>query len=168
MRRAELVMAVGLGLFSLYLMYLSQVPPLQIGWVPRKGPGSGAVPFWLSLGMLISCVFIFLRGYLRITPQGRSDDVYMDATAIRQFAISAGAIFMMLLLTEYIGAYFAILLFMLFYIRTVGGRSWALSLLVSVLFPVGVFFLFEAGMKILLPKGYAEPLFIPLYRLFVN
>jgi hypothetical protein len=30
-----------------------------------------------------------------------------------------------------------------------------------------VFFLFESGMKILLPKGYAEPLFIPLYKIFV-
>jgi len=69
MRRAELAMAVVLGLFSLYLMYLSQIPPLEIGWVPKKGPGAGAFPFWLSLGMLISCIAIFVRGLRGRTPQ---------------------------------------------------------------------------------------------------
>jgi len=167
MRRAELVMAAALGLFSLYLMYLSQVPPLEIGWVRLKGPGSGAFPFWLSLIMFLTCVVIFIRGWRGVTPQSRSDEPFLNPFAFKLFATAALAIFVMLFLTTYVSAYFAIFLFLLFFIRFIGRHAWSTSVAVSALFPVGVFFLFESGMKILLPKGYAEPLFLPLYKLFV-
>jgi len=167
MRRAELVMAAALGLFSLYLMYLSQIPPLEIGWVPLKGPGSGAFPFWLSLAMLVTSGVIFVRGWRRITPQSQSDEPFLNPYAFKLTATASIAIFAMLFLTAYVSAYVAIFLFLLFFIRFVGRHAWSTSLAVSVLFPVAVFFLFESGMKILLPKGYIEPLFYPLYRMFV-
>lgn len=167
MRRAELVMAAALGLFSLYLMYMSTIPPLQIGWVPERGPGSGAFPFWLSLGMLIICVAIFVRGWKLATPQSHDEQPFFDTPTLKVFLTTVAAIFAMLLLTDYIGAYFAIMLFLLFFIRYIGGHRWPTSIGISVLFPVGIFFMFESGMKILLPKGYAEPLFIPLYRWFI-
>ncbi len=167
MRRAEIGMAVVLGLFSLYLMYMSQIPPLEIGWVPKKGPGAGAFPFWLSLGMLICCIAIAIRGLLGKTPQSRSSDVFMDRQTMTNVGITVAAIFMMLLLTHFIGAYFAMFLFFAFYLGVVGKHKLPTTFAVSLLFPTAVFFLFESGMKILLPKGYAEPLFIPLYKLFV-
>lgn len=167
MRRAELAMAAALGLFSLYLMYMSQLPPLEIGWVRLKGPGSGAFPFWLSFGMLLSSAWIFVRGWRRITPQSQSDEPFLNPYAFKLFATTSIAILAMLVLTNYISAYAAIFLFLLFFIRFVGRHRWTTSIAVSALFPVGVFFLFEAGMKILLPKGYIEPLFYPLYRIFV-
>ena len=64
-------------------------------------------------------------------------------------------------LTHIIGIYFAIFLFMLFYIRFVGRHSWLLTGILSVASPVFLFFFFEALLKILLPKGYSEPLFYP-------
>jgi hypothetical protein len=167
MRRAELVMAAALGLFSIYLMYMSQIPPLEIGWVPLKGPGSGAFPFWLSFGMLLCSVWIFVRGWRRITPHSQSDEPFLNPYAFKLFATTSIAILAMLVLTNYISAYAAIFLFLLFFIRIVGRHAWSTSIAVSALFPVGVFFLFESGMKILLPKGYIEPLFYPLYRMFV-
>ena len=167
MRRAELVMAAALGLFSLYLMYMSQIPPLEIGWVRLKGPGSGAFPFWLSLIMLITCVVIFVRGWRRMTPQSQSDETFLSPYAFKLFATTSLAIFAMLFLTTYISAYLAIFLFLMFFIRFVGRHKWSTSVAVSALFPIGIFFLFESGMKILLPKGYIEPLFFPLYRMFV-
>ena len=167
MRRAELVMAAALGLFSLYLMYMSQIPPLEIGWVRLKGPGSGAFPFWLSLGMFLCSAAIFVRGWVGATPQSRSEEPFLGPYAFRLFATSAGAIFAMLVLTTIISAYLAIFLFLLFFIRFIGRHKWSTSVAVSALFPVALFFLFESGMKILLPKGYAEPLYIPLYQMFV-
>ena len=114
MRRAELVMAAALGLFSLYLMYMSQIPPLEIGWVRLKGPGSGAFPFWLSLIMLITCVVIFVRGWRRMTPQSQSDETFLSPYAFKLFATTSLAIFAMLFLTTYISAYLAIFLFLMF------------------------------------------------------
>ena len=165
MRRAELTMAVALGLFSLYLMYMSQIPPLQIGWVPQKGPGSGAFPFWLSLIMLLCCLAIFWRGWTGKTPQARSGEQFMDRHTLRIVAITISAIFLMLLGTHFIGAYASILLFLLFYIRFVGKHGWTATLLISVISPIAMFFFFEGVMRIIFPKGITEPLFYPLYAL---
>lgn len=167
MRRAELIFAVILAMFSIYLMYLSQIPPLQIGWVPQKGPGAGAAPFWLSLGMLICCVVIFIRGWRGVTAQGRSSEPFMDAYTIRMVSITVGSIFAMLLATHFIGAYAAMFLFLIFYCGVFGQIPWPTTIAVSVAIPVAIFLLFEAGMKILLPKGMTEPIFIPLYKIFV-
>ena len=48
MRVAELVMAVVMAIFSLYLMWKSA--ELPIGWIPDEGPGGGAFSFWLATG----------------------------------------------------------------------------------------------------------------------
>lgn len=167
MRRAELVTAAVMGLFSVWIMYLSQIPPLQIGWVPDKGPGSGAFPFWLAAAMLICSGFIFLRGWQRKTPQSQSDQPFMERSTLWLIGFSTVAIFLLLLLTHYVGAYVAIFLFLLAYLRVLGGHRWITALVIAVVTPVVLFFFFEAGMKILLPKGVTEPLFFPLYRLFV-
>ncbi|MBI1384148.1 MAG: tripartite tricarboxylate transporter TctB family protein [Rhizobiales bacterium] len=167
MRAAELVMALVLGLFSIYLMYLSQVPPLRIDWVPDKGPGSGWLPFWLSAGMLVCCIVIFVRGLLRTTNITRSRAAFMDAYTVRMVGITTLSIFAMLALTHWLGAYVAITLFLLFQVGILGRHSITTTLAVSLLTPVVIFLLFEGGMKILLPKGITEPFFLPLYKIFV-
>lgn len=62
MRKAEIIMAFVLGLFSLGLMWKSGEPPswnpdisrfANIGFIDGEGPGSGFWPFWLSLIMLL-------------------------------------------------------------------------------------------------------------------
>ena len=76
MRKAELAMAVFLGIFSLYLMWKSA--ELPIGWIPDEGPGGGAWPFWLATAMLLSCIYIILNWFRRASPPSRSDEVFMD------------------------------------------------------------------------------------------
>ena len=84
MRLAELVMAIVMGVFSLYLMWKSA--ELSIGWIPGEGPGGGAWPFWLAAGMLVSCGAIVIRWYKRITPQSQSTAPYMDSRSFKLFA----------------------------------------------------------------------------------
>jgi hypothetical protein len=145
-------MAVVMGVFSLYLMWKSA--ELPIGWEPRRGPGGGAFPFWLSFGMLICCIVIFVRGLRGKTPQARSEEPYMDRDTVKLFAVSAGSLGVALLATHWVGIYVAVPLFFIFYIRFVGR--------------VVAFFFFEVGLKILLPKGFTEPLFYPLYEIFLS
>ena len=90
MRRAEFVVAGLLALFSLYLMYKSA--ELPIGWEPRRGPGGGAFPFWLSVGMLVSTIVIMIRAALRKTPESRSTEPYMDKERFILFVTAAGGI----------------------------------------------------------------------------
>jgi len=164
MRRAEFVVAGLLALFSLYLMYKSA--ELPIGWEPRRGPGGGAFPFWLSVGMLVSTVVIMIRAALRKTPESRSTEPYMDKERIILFVTAAGGITAMVALFHFVGVYFSLPLFFIYYIRFIGRHSWRLTIAFAVGAPIVTFMFFEIGLKILLPKGYTEPLFYPLYEFF--
>ena len=66
-----------------------------------------------------------------------------------------------------ISAVTASALFLVFYLRFVGRHSWLLTSLLAVLTPVVTFFFFEIALTITLPKGKTEPLFYPLYDLFL-
>ena len=165
MRRAELVMALALGVLSAYLMVKSA--ELPIGWIPREGPGGGAFPFWLSAGMLVCCVFIVLRWVLRQSPVSRSAELYFNSAARGTVMTVIVALTLMIGSIHIIGIYFSIPLFLLYYVRVVGRHNWLLSLGVSISAPVISFFFFEIALRITLPKGYSEPLFYPLYDIFL-
>ena len=164
MRRAEFVVAGVLALFSLYLMYKSA--ELPIGWEPRRGPGGGAFPFWLSVGMLISTIVIMIRAARRKTAESRSTEPYMDLPRFILFATAAGGIAVMIALFHVVGVYVSLPLFFIYYIRFIGRHSWALTNAFAVGAPIVTFMFFEIGLKILLPKGITEPLFYPLYGFF--
>jgi hypothetical protein len=163
MRRAELIMAVVMAVFSVYLMFKSA--ELPIGWVPRRGPGAGAFPFWLSAGLLLCCIWIIVRWVRRTSPLSVSDESYMDSRALVLFFQGAGSLAVMIALIHWIGVYGAIPLFLIFYVRVLGGHSWLKTLTIALTTPVLTFLFFEVALKITLPKGYTEPLFYPIFDL---
>ena len=165
MRRAELSMGVVMAVFSVYLMYKSA--ELDIGWIPGEGPGGGAYPFWLAVGMLICCIGIIVRALLRMSPPSRSTEPYMDRHSLMLFVVGAGSLAVTIGLIKIISAYGAILVFLLFYLRFVGRHPWRLTAAIAIVTPVASFFFFEITLRIILPKGYAEPLFLPLYDIFL-
>ena len=165
MRRAELVMAIVMGAFSVYLMFKSA--ELPFGWIPNEGPGGGAFPFWLSAGMLGCCIWIIVRWFRRSSPPSQSTDLYMDRHSLVLFIIGAGSLTAMIGAIHFIGMYGAIPLFLLFYLRFVGRHTWRLTALLAVATPVVAFFFFEIALRITLPKGYTEPWFYPLYDIFL-
>ncbi len=168
MRKAELAMAVAMGLFSLYLMWKSA--ELPIGWIPDEGPGGGAWPFWLSAVMLICCVWIIVNWLRRASPPSRSDEVYMDQGTLIAVGLVAGALIVTVALFYVVGVYGALPLLMLFYVRFLGRHSWPAAAGLAVVTPVAVFFFFDIALKITLPKGLKvveETVFFPLYRIFL-
>ena len=165
MRVAELVMACVMAVFSLYLMWKST--ELPIGWLPGEGPGGGAFPFWLSLGMLVTCLWVILRWIARASPPSRSTEPYMTRPTVESFLLVAGALSVMIVLIHVIGVYGAVPLFVIFYIRFLGRHSWMTAGSLAVCTPVAAFFFFEIALKKTLPKGFTEPLFYPLYDIFL-
>ena len=164
MRMAELVMGLVMGAFSLYLMWKSA--ELPIGWIAGEGPGGGAWPFWLSAGMLLCCIAIIFRWYRRITPESRSEAVFMDRRSFKLFVLNAGALTVLIGLFHIVGAYFAIPIFLIFYLRVLGGHSWRLTGGFAALTPVLTFLFFEIALQKTLPKGITEPLFLPIFDFF--
>lgn len=165
MRRAELLMAVVLAIFSAYLMWKST--ELPIGWIPGDGPGGGAFPFWLSAGMLLSSLWIIWRWIKRVTPQSRSSASYFDSQSAVLIGLVVGALVLMIGGVHWIGVYGSIPLFFIFYMKIIGRHSWLQTMVFAISAPIVTFFFFEILLHITLPKGATEELFYPLYDMFL-
>lgn len=177
MRKGEIITAFILGLFSIYVMYKSGEPPawdpeavrFDNIWMDEEGEslGSGFWPFWLGLIMLLSCIWIGINWALRVSPPSRSEEPFMDGFAIRMLATVGGGLLGFFALLHILGFYGAMFVFLIYYLRFLGRHTLVQTLTVAILMPVISFFFFDVAMRIFLPKGYLEPLFIPLYDLFL-
>lgn len=161
-RTAELLMAIATVLISIALMV--KAAENRIDWVPGRGPGAGAWPFALSAILLLASLATLVRWFLRITPESRSTEPYIDPEALYLVGVTLAALIFLLGATHVIGIYFSLMLFLLFYIKVVGGHGWLATLALMFGIPVFVFGLFEVALSIPLPKAYSEPLFYPIYR----
>jgi putative tricarboxylic transport membrane protein len=165
MRRAEIITAGILALFSCYLMWKST--ELDIFYVRGEGPGGGAWSFWLSAIMLICTIIIAISGIRKTSPPSQSSEPLLDAYGRKMLVLVGGGIIGFVGLTPIISIYGAMFLFLTYYLRFLGRHSWALTMTLAVLFPVTFFFFFEALMRITLPKGmkFTDPLFNFLYAI---
>lgn len=163
-RTAELLMALMMGAFSIYLMYKSA--ELPIGWIDGEGPGGGAWPFWLATIMLVSCVGILFNWFRRHGPIANSEKAYIESRVLMDIGAVALSLIVTVGLFSFIGIYGALPLFLIFYLRFLGKHSWRLTTVLAIGIPVLIFYFFEVTLKIILPKGITEPLFIPLYKIF--
>jgi len=174
MRRAELVTAIVLAILSIYMMWKSGQPAwggepwfANVGYVKGEGPGSGWWPFWLSAAMLLCCVWIIINWVRRTSPPSQSEDEYLDAYGILMLLKVGGGVTAFIGLVHFIGMYGAMMVFLIYYIYFLGRHSLRTTLAIALGAPVVTFFFFDVAMRIVLPKGYLEPLFIPLYAIFL-
>jgi len=110
-------------------------------------------------------VATFVRWWRGTTEVSRTTDEFMTASTRKIILPTVISLFAMLGIASWLGVYVGVLVFLLFYLRFMGRHSWTLTLSMSLIAPVATFFFFEAALRILLPKGYSEPLFYPLYSL---
>lgn len=164
MRRAEIITAGLMALLSIYLMYKST--ELDIGYIKGEGPGGGFWPFWLSAGMLVTCVWIAINWVLKKSPPSQSEEEYLDSYGLRMLLLVGGGVTGFIALCHILGFYGAILVFLIYYIRFLGRHTWPATLAIATGTPVVTFLFFDIAMRIVLPKGYLEPLFLPLYDFF--
>ena len=153
-----------MGIFSIYLMVKSA--ELPIGWIEDEGPGGGAWPFWLSTVMLICCLGILFNWFRKHGPIATSNKVYIEPHVLVDVAAVTVSLVITVGLFSFIGIYGALPLFLIFYLRFLGKHSWKLTSTLAIGIPIVIFYFFEITLKIILPKGITEPLFIPLYKMF--
>ncbi|WP_299619323.1 tripartite tricarboxylate transporter TctB family protein [Pelagibius sp.] len=165
MRRAELTTAILLAVFSIYLMWKSA--ELPIGWIPDEGPGGGAFSFWLAAVMLGSCIWIIINWFRRSSPPSQSSEPFMDSFAIKKFVLVGSGVTVMIGLIHVLGVFGALPIFIIYYVRFLGRHSWTTTLAIALAAPVIVFFFFDVALRIIMPKGYLEFLFLPLYDIFL-
>lgn len=159
MRRAEIIMAGVLAVFSIYLMVKST--ELNIGYVSGEGPGGGAWPFWLAAIMLICTGFIAYNGVMKKSPPSQSEEPLLDRYGKKMLLLVGGGILGFIALIDILSMYGAMFVFLLYYLGFLGRHSLRITLGISILAPIIFFFFFEALMRITMPKGlpFLEPFF---------
>lgn len=174
MRRAELITAGVLALFSLYIMWKAGQPAWEgipwwdnIRYVRGEGPGSGFWPFYLAGIMLLSCIWIMVNWWRRASPPSRSEEKFLDEYGIMMLVKVGGGVTALIGMVHIIGMYGSMVVFMFYYLHFLGRHRLRTTLAVALGAPVVTFFFFDVAMRIVLPKGYLEPLFIPLYDIFL-
>jgi len=162
MLTADRVTAAAIMAFSIYFMWHATVLP--VGWNGETGgPGGGAFPFWLAAVMLGCGAGVLVRSL-----RGKTDysGAFFDPDTIRSVISVAISVVVTIGLIPWVGAYVALPLFLVWYLRLFGGHGWTLTAILAIATPVALFFFFEVTLKILLPKGLTEPFFLPLYARF--
>ena len=149
MRRAEILCAAALLLVA--AIALRETLHLSIGW-GDTGPRAGFFPFWLAVILAGSCLFTLVQG-LR---QRQTPEPFLRREALRSVLTVLLPIGGAFILIEVVGFYFTALLYLLGYMRWTGRHAWTTTLLISLLFPVFIFFVFERWFLVPLPKGLLE------------
>lgn len=162
MLNAQRAIAGGIMVLSVYFMWHATVLP--IGWNGKTGgPGGGSFPFWLSAVMFVAAAGILIRSIVERDGEG---EAFFDQDTLRSVVMVLVALIATIAVMGWAGTYIAIPLFLLWYLRFFGGHGWTLTAILVLATPLFLFFFFEVTLKILLPKGFTEPLFIPLYARF--
>ena len=163
MRQGEISLAGLLARFSLYLMWKST--ELPIGYIRGEGPGGGFWPFWLSFGMLLSCVAVAWNWWRGKTPASVSDEPLMDSFGWLTVAHVGGGVIGFVALISLVSMYGAVAIFLVYYLRFLGRHSWLLTLAMASILPIGLFFFFEGAMQISMPQGlqFTQPFFDFMY-----
>ena len=154
-RTAELLMAIAMLLMSLGIIWSILGGGLRIGWVEETETfGAGMWPFWLSVGMVLSSLWILVRWFQGTTPESRSDAPYVDPDTMMLVVTSFVSLTVMVILISVVGTYIAVALFLGFYMRVVGKHSWGAVIGGSLGMVVFIYFLFEWQLSKYLPKGW--------------
>ena len=162
MLMADRAIAASFMVLSVYFMWHALVLP--IGWNGMTGgPGGGSFPFWLSAIMFCAAGGILIRS---LCGKSAYSGNFFDPETLASVVSVSVALVVTIALIPWLGSYIAIPLFLFWYLKIFGKHGWTLTACLTLITPVFLFFFFEVTLKILLPKGLTEPLFIPLYAKF--
>ncbi|HSD93889.1 MAG TPA: tripartite tricarboxylate transporter TctB family protein [Syntrophales bacterium] len=152
MRKANLWVAVFLFVIGAIVMFDSV--RLGFRWQPGFGPGAGYLPFYLSLGVLICTGINIVKQIRQLSKSGTTGDKRLiQEGGLKPILWVLLPSTVMVILTAIIGLHFAAFVFLLFYMRAVGKIGWLECALVSVLFPIGMYVVFDRLFLIPLPDG---------------
>lgn len=151
MRKANIWMAV--FLLCIGLVVLFDAVRLGFRWDKLSGPGPGFLPFYLSLGMIICCIVVLVKGIKVLKAEGPGKRLIQEGglKPILWVLIPSSV---MILLISVVGIHIAAAIFLAFYMREVGKIEWYKTVLVSILIPFSLYIIFNRLFLIPLPSGW--------------
>lgn len=152
MRKADTVMALALVLGAGIL--LKEALSLPVAWT-GKGPGSGFFPFWLAVGVTASAAIIFLKSLKRLRAPSNPGhaETFIPPRAWKPLLVVFLPMVAIVAFIDYLGIYIGGTIYLAGYMWLVGRHRLSSIILVSVLVPLVLFFIFEKWFLLPMPKG---------------
>lgn len=148
MRTAEIsiaLMFIGISAVCLY-----DALRLGIGAVGTNGPQAGFILFWLGMLQLLMALIILYQG---IKMKKTEESFFIN----REAALSAGYVtltsFLFCLMMGLLGTYIAIFLYSILFTWWLGKCRWYSIIALTVIMTLAVYYGFEYGLMIPLPKS---------------
>ena len=124
---------------------------LGSGW-GMEGPKAGFFPIVMAIIAVAGCLVI-IRQAMKGTSSVKGGNPFVPAGGMKPvltvFIPACG----MVLLTEVVGLYLAAMIYLVTYIKIVGGYRWRTVLLVSIPIPLVFYWVFEKIFLIPMPAG---------------
>lgn len=146
MRGADRILSVLMLLLGSYVLATS----FRLGYTMDDLPGPGFAPFWAGLA-LVAISLSMLAGTFSRSKDNRSTPLSRES--LRNLVVSLGGCVALVVLTRFIGFLTALGLLTVLLVRFWGIRSWVTTILVAVILPVLLHFLFVTGFGVPVPKG---------------
>lgn len=176
MRLGEIIMALALAGLSLFIMWTAgEVAEWQgarfsnIGFDDRGVPGSGFWPFWLCVIMFVCSIWVLFNAIRGKTGPSQKKEPFLDSYGVGVVVKMGGGVLGMVALTDIISMYFAMAVFLFYYIFILGRHSLGLSLAMALVVPFWMYLFFDITMTKTLPKGLLaieDGIFAPLDTYF--
>ena len=148
MRKAEIIIA--LFFVGISIVCLQDALRLGIGAVGTNGPQAGFIMFWLGMLQLVMAGAIIYQG---IKMKKTEETFFIN----REAAISAGYVtltsFFFCLMMMLLGTYIAIFVYSLVFTWWLGKCRWYSIIGLTVIMTLAIYYGFEQGLMIPLPKS---------------
>ena len=140
--------AVGVALLVIAAIVIREALRLGAGW-GTSGPQSGFFPFWSAVVMAVAVV----AALAQVVRAGSAKPLFDSPAEARSLLKVAVPMILAVASLPYLGLYLMTALYLGFFAAWYGRYRWYVVLAVSILVPVVLFFTFERGFRLALPKS---------------
>ncbi len=151
MKRAWQIMCMVLLSLSVFVLIFSIRGEGE--YKDELGFGPAFFPVWMSIVTGVASLALFAQTTWGKAAVDNSDSLVPDRQAIRRIVIILVSLCGCVALLDILGFRLAIFLFLLFLPQLLGANNWWGSLIFAVCGSVGVFYVFNSWLNVLLPVG---------------
>jgi hypothetical protein len=148
--------AVEIGLAAVILVFglVVMVDSYRVGarW-GEDGPQPGYFPFYVGLLICISSAMVLFRG---IRNRALAEESFVSRGELKKILVVLVPSIIYVAVIAYLGFYVSSVLFIAYFMRSLGKYSWLMVVSVSVGVIVAFFLTFEIWFSVPLPKGPLE------------